>query len=67
MKKENLEIKFGVKSVDVKIDLEKQIILHMNLSKEIIPESSIYKITQSTIELYLKKAVPNNWDTCEVD
>lgn len=62
----DLEINFDVKSVDVLIKQKKTISIHINLLKQIIPEESTYSIHTSSVELKLKKKVPNvQWDNCE--
>ena len=63
VKEEELEVTFNVKSIDVTIKQKKPIIVHVDLSKEIIPEQSNYKINHSSVELNLQKAHPNsNWN-----
>lgn len=68
VKQESLEIKFDVKSIDVRIKQKKPIVLHMDLQKEIIPEDSSYIINNSSVELNLKKEDPScQWHISEID
>ena len=67
VKKEDLEIIFNDKTIDVKIKQKRPIIFHMNLSKEIIPNESTFVINNSSVELMLKKLNQNShWETCEI-
>ena len=68
VKKEDLEITFNAKSIDVKINQKRPILFHMNLFKEIIPEESTFVINNSSVELKLKKKYQNSqWETCELE
>lgn len=64
--KDELKVTFLPKSVDVYINRQRPISVHVNLPKEIVPESSTYVLNDSSIELKLKKVVAGYWETCEL-
>ena len=66
---DNVNIDYGEKTADLKCKLENdsEYELNLNLSHSIIPKESSFKVTSSKVELKMKKADSDRWESLELD
>ena len=65
IKESEVNVKFNDNSFDISINTQQQIILHINLAKNIDPAQSSFSLTPKKIEVKMKKLNEGKWNVFE--